>query len=72
VLPFRRENGAEILRRHFDRVTQHDLRAAAVFEDRPSLEAYVGTLRPDLVDRLPDFEVPFHAHGGPTVFVADR
>jgi len=53
VLPFLRENGAEILRRYFARVTQHDLRSAAVFDDRASLEPYVGTLRPDLVDRLP-------------------
>jgi SAM-dependent methyltransferase len=71
VLPFRRENGAEILRRHFDRVVQHELRATAEFADRASLGAYIATLRPDLVDRLPEVEVPFQAHGEPTVFVAD-
>jgi SAM-dependent methyltransferase len=60
VLPFRRENGGEILRPYFAGVIQHDLRSAAVFDDRAALEAYVGTLRPDLVERLPEVEVPFH------------
>jgi SAM-dependent methyltransferase len=72
VLPFRRENGAEMLRRHFPRVMQHDLRATAVFENRESIERYLASLHPDLADALPEVELPLHAHGEPTVFVAER
>jgi SAM-dependent methyltransferase len=72
VLPFRRENGAEILSRHFASVTEHDLHATAVFEDRESIERYLGSLHPDVATALPEVELPFHAHGEPTVFVADR
>jgi SAM-dependent methyltransferase len=70
---FSRENGAELLSRHFASVRRTDVRSRAVFADRAAAAAYLGTLdRGDLAERLPEFTEPLVASGAPTVFVADK
>ncbi len=70
---FSRENGAELLSRHFAGVRRTDVETRAVFADRAAAAAYLATLgRGDLAERLPDFTEPLVASGAPTVFVADK
>lgn len=69
-LAFTRENGAEILRRSFPQVEQHDFTTAARFDH----DALVGYVR-SISERIPvpeDRVEPFDAHGEPTVFLAKR
>ena len=70
---FSRENGAELLARHFARVVRTDVETRAVFADRAAAAAYLATLgREELAERLPEFTEPLEASGAPTVFVADK
>jgi SAM-dependent methyltransferase len=69
---FRSENGAELLRRRFDRVERRDAYGWVTFDDA-SLRAYAGSaerLAP-LLD-LPPLEQPLRARRTPTIFVAQR
>jgi SAM-dependent methyltransferase len=70
---FSRENGTQLLSRHFAQVRRTDVETRAVFADRAAAAAYLATLgRDDLAERLPEFAEPLVASGAPTVFIADR
>jgi SAM-dependent methyltransferase len=70
---FSRESGESRLRPWFGAIVRHDLRSTALFPDRASVAAYLGSIgvevAPGRLARLPE---PFTARGTPTVFVADR
>lgn len=70
---FSRENGEARLGPWFTTVARRDLRSTAVFPDRASVAAYLGSVgqavEPGLLASLPE---PFTARGTPTVFIADR
>lgn len=70
---FSRESGEAALRPWFRSVVRHDLRSTALFPDRASVAAYLGSIGleadPGRLARLPE---PFRARGTPTVFIADR
>ena len=68
-MPFERENGAELLRRSFGTVEQHDFTTRARF-DRDAVVRYAASLTAE-VEVPADIE-PFVAHGEPTVFLARR
>jgi ubiquinone/menaquinone biosynthesis C-methylase UbiE len=70
---FSRENGQELLLRHFSRVERHDIDNVLVFRCADELRRYVAAsmMRPHLVDRVPDFEGPFRAATRCCMFVAD-
>jgi ubiquinone/menaquinone biosynthesis C-methylase UbiE len=72
VRNFSRENGEELLRRHFERVERHDVDAELVFPDEETVHRYVdSTCFADAVPRpLPRVEAPFRARDRTTVFVA--
>lgn len=71
--PFSRENGEEILRRHFTKVERHDVEAVLVFPDVASAHAYVeSTFFSDAVPRpLPEPGVPFRCRTVTAVFSAE-
>lgn len=69
-LPFRRENGAEILRRSFATVEHHDFTTRARFDDRDAVVRYVSSMTARA--EVPAGIEPFDAHGEPTVFLARK
>jgi SAM-dependent methyltransferase len=71
--PFSRENGEQVLSRHFARVERCDIDAELVFPDDVAVREYVdSTLFADAVPRpLPDFDGPFVSRTRVSVFVAE-
>ncbi len=71
---FSRENGEELLRRHFARVELRDAAGAVTFPDRDAALAYV---RASITifegrDGLPDFEGSLVVRRSPVIFVAEK
>jgi SAM-dependent methyltransferase len=73
-LSFSRENGAERLRSHFQRVERRDADGTVVFPDRAAVHTYLSSLirGSDLAERLPDFSGEFRARSRQSVFVCDK
>jgi SAM-dependent methyltransferase len=69
-LTFSRENGEEILRRHFEEVERTDLETRAHFADRAAAMAYLESSSEDVAWELPEDGWPRDYPGRPTVFVA--
>ncbi|MDQ3822437.1 MAG: class I SAM-dependent methyltransferase [Actinomycetota bacterium] len=70
---FGRENGAELLGRHFPLVERRDLDGTVAVHDAEAARTYLASssrARP-LVDRLPELEQPLVARLRVTVFVAE-
>lgn len=65
---FSTESGDQILRRHFDEVSQEDFDTRAEFADHASAQAYLATLSETA--ELPPFEGERTYRGASTVFVA--
>lgn len=70
AMPFRRENGAEILASGFSSVERHDFTTRAHFPDRDAVARYVASMSRAV--EVPEAIEPFDAHGEPTVFLARR
>jgi SAM-dependent methyltransferase len=69
---FSRENGAELLARHFSRVERHDAEVKVTVPDRALLVAYRDSMT-FAVDPIPaDVPMPFVVHGRTSVFVATK
>ena len=73
-LSFNRRDGADRLRRHFERVEQRDAKGTVVFPSPQALRAYVAATitRSHLAERVPDFDGPFRARSRHSVFVAEK
>jgi len=73
-LPFRTENGEEILRAHFEEVEERSMAAHATFPDHDAAVAHIRTTltRAHLADRLPEFEGPLRVSTSNTMFVATK
>jgi ubiquinone/menaquinone biosynthesis C-methylase UbiE len=73
-LSFNHKNGAELLRRHFDRVEQRDLEATLVFPDTEAIRNFVASTidRAHLAPRVPDVVGPFRATTRHVVFIAEK
>jgi ubiquinone/menaquinone biosynthesis C-methylase UbiE len=71
---FSRENGGELLRRHFTRIERRDVDATMVFPDEAAVHRYVeSTVFADAVPRpLPSVEGAFRSRTRTAVFVAER
>jgi ubiquinone/menaquinone biosynthesis C-methylase UbiE len=71
---FSRENGEEVLRRHFARVERVDVDAILVFPDIASIHDYIdSTFFSAAVPRpLPEPDVPFRSRTVNSVFVAEK
>jgi SAM-dependent methyltransferase len=69
---FNRENGAELLRRHFGKVAQHDLEITVTVHDRSKLVAYQQSMSIPTEPVPEAVEIPFVTHSRPTIFFATR
>jgi SAM-dependent methyltransferase len=67
-----RENGAELLARHFASVEQHDVDGWTSIPDRAAVIAYANSGLSARRDVDPDFDVPLRVRVAPTVFVATK
>jgi SAM-dependent methyltransferase len=68
--PFNRENGAEILSRHFANVEQHDLDLKVIVRDREKLVAYQQSMSVPTQGVPEDVSLPFVTYARTTIFVA--
>jgi SAM-dependent methyltransferase len=73
-LPFNRDNGREILGRHFAMVEQIDVDGWVTFPDSESIRCYIRSMITEAAnaDRVPDGVGPVRAGTRVTVFVARR
>jgi ubiquinone/menaquinone biosynthesis C-methylase UbiE len=69
-VPFSRENGEELLRRHFSTVSRHDLETRAVFPDRATALAYLESSNEEVDWNPPEEGWPREYAGHASVFVA--
>jgi SAM-dependent methyltransferase len=69
---FSRENGADLLGRHFTRVERRDADGWATIDSEDAVRAYVASLGGDATRELPTFEVPLRARRATSVFVAEK
>jgi hypothetical protein len=67
---FHRENGAELLGRHFAQVEQHDMEVTVRVRDRERLDAYQRSMQVETSMVPQDVELPFVTFSRPTVFFA--
>jgi SAM-dependent methyltransferase len=73
TLSFRRENGADLLGRHFATVEQHDVDAVVTVRDADAVRRYVGSSNRGkaFVDGVPELTEPLVVGARSTVFVAE-
>ncbi|HET9718561.1 MAG TPA: class I SAM-dependent methyltransferase [Solirubrobacteraceae bacterium] len=73
-LSFNAENGAAILRRHFDRVERRDVLGTVTFSDADMVRGYVGaTIKArELVDTVPELPAPLVARRHNAIFIATK
>jgi SAM-dependent methyltransferase len=71
-LVFSRENGEQVLRRHFRRVERRDVEGSLTIHHRATVEAYVESLDRDEPTVIPPFELPLRARRASSVFVATK
>jgi SAM-dependent methyltransferase len=69
-MTFSRENGDELLRRHFASVERFDAVVRATVRDRDVLVAYGESINTPTAEVPEDLELPFVVHGRTTIFVA--
>jgi SAM-dependent methyltransferase len=69
---FTRENGAEILGRHFDRVERRDADGWITIEDHETVRGWVASLDADEPVALAAYELPLRSRRASSVFVATR
>jgi ubiquinone/menaquinone biosynthesis C-methylase UbiE len=72
-LTFRRENGEELLRRHFATVERHDVEAKVTVQDAESVRRYLASSNRGkvYVDSVPELSEPLVVGSRTTVFVAE-
>lgn len=69
---FTRENGAEIVGRHFDRVERRDADGWVTIDDDEVVRGFVASLDAETPPVLPPFELPIRSRRASSVFVATK
>jgi SAM-dependent methyltransferase len=72
VRQFSRENGEELLRRHFGEVDRIDVEIDAIVRDRAKLVGYQQSLSTPSRPVPEDVPLPFVVHGRSSIFIATR
>jgi SAM-dependent methyltransferase len=72
TVTFTRENGAEIINRHFAAVERIDADGWVVVADDAIVTAYVASLGQGVPDELPPYELPLRTRRASSIFVADK
>ena len=70
--PFTRENGMDVLARHFDAVERRDVDGWITVGDEAAVHRFVESLTPHTVPELPPFTVPLRSRRASSIFVATR
>lgn len=70
--PFTRENGADVLSRHFASVERRDADGWITVDDEAAVHRFVDSLTPHRPPELPSFTVPLRSRRASSVFVATR
>jgi SAM-dependent methyltransferase len=68
---FSRENGSEILGRHFRQVERRDADGWVTIADREQIRAYIASLGRGVPPELPPFELPLRCRRASSIFVAE-
>ena len=69
---FTRENGAEIVGRHFERVERRDTDGWVTIDDDEVVRGFVASLDPETPPELPPYELPIRSRTSSSVFVATK
>ena len=69
---FTRENGAEIIGRHFDRVDRRDADGWVTIDDDKVVRGFVASLDTETPSVLPPYELPIRSRRASSVFVATK
>jgi SAM-dependent methyltransferase len=69
---FTRENGADILSRHFSSVERRDADGWVTIEDDAVVQAFVDSLDAEQPVELPPYELPLRCRRATSVFVAEK
>ena len=69
---FTRENGAEIIGRHFDRVQRRDADGWVTIDDDEVVHGFVASLDAETRPSLPPYELPIRSRRASSVFVATK
>jgi SAM-dependent methyltransferase len=69
---FTRENGAEIIGRHFDSVERRDADGWVTIDDDDVVRGFVASLDADAPPVLPPYELPIRSRRASSVFVATK
>jgi SAM-dependent methyltransferase len=69
---FTRENGAEIIGRHFDGVARRDADGWVTIEDDEVVRGFVASLDAEAAPVLPQYELPIRSRRASSVFVATK
>jgi SAM-dependent methyltransferase len=69
---FTRENGAEIIGRHFDRVERRDVDGWVTIEDHETVRRFVESLDGEGPEELPAYELPLRSRRASSIFVATK
>jgi SAM-dependent methyltransferase len=67
---FTRENGAEIIGRHFDRVERRDAEGWVTIDDGAVVRAFVASLDAETPSALPPYDLPIRSQRASSVFIA--
>lgn len=70
--PFTRENGVDVLERHFGRVERRDADGWITIHDEETIRGFVGSLGADVPPQLPPFRLPLRSRRASSVFVAEK
>ena len=69
---FTRENGAEIIGRHFDQVERRDADGWVTIDDHETVRGFVASLEPDVPSELAPYELPIRSRRATSIFVATK
>ena len=69
---FTRENGAELIGRHFDSVERRDADGWVTIDDHETVRRFVASLEADEASPLPDYILPLRSRRASSVFVATK
>ena len=69
---FTRENGAEIIGRHFDGIARRDADGWVTIEDDDVVRGFVASLDAEAAPVLPPYELPIRSRRASSVFVATK
>ena len=74
VMPFRGENGTEVLQRHFTEVDRRDANGTVTLREAEPIRAYLRSAEPlaPFADRVPELTEPLVARRSQAVFVAEK